>query len=171
MGDWEKPYRKVLQREEQLEQETLIQQYKDLYKKKYRQDVIFHPSNVHFKHLKELRQQVGDKASHYLYAFFEIREDWFMKQNHSLKCLLDNINKVAIHVEKSFQKKIELKEKRLVNHFCEACFKDLKLEVAMDFSFDDGKVIRCEDCLKSNKPLKKVDKASAIVLKMPEVPK
>lgn len=169
MSDWDKPYEKVFKKEETLELQSLLDQYRKLYREKYKQEIIFHPSNTHKQHLVDLRKLVGDKASQYLYEYFNMREDWFMKHNHSLKVLLDNINKISIQVEKKFQKKIESKEKRLIDYFCESCWKDIQKEVPMDFSFD-GKLIRCEECEKENRSLKKPE-ARVLKFSLPEMPK
>jgi hypothetical protein len=147
--DYEAPYRRLAAVEEQQQQNDLVDLYLKLYKEKYRQEFIVPVDRNHFKHIKDLRNVAGPKAMGILIAYFEMRDDWFSKQHHSLECLLKNINRVNAHLQQK-QKAQELKGLILLNFYCEACGELNSVPVKP--SYDGNTPYRCNTCIEKNRP-------------------
>ncbi len=174
--EYSKSYRKLAAVEDKIQQDSLLELYVMLYKDKYKNEPIFPVDNKQYKFVKELRQQVGDeKARTFLHSYFEIRDDWFSKQHHSLECLLKNINKVALFASKRSDTN-KLRGKLKMQFHCDSCWCEFTLICEPDFDYCN-KLVRCPECEGANKPLKRVSKEERrkTILKLgmmfPEMPK
>lgn len=124
--EFTKPYKKLQAVAELQEQNDLVDLYVHLFKEKYKTAYIVPVDRSHFKHIKTLRESMGPKALGILYAYFESRDDWFVKQQHSLECLIKNLNKVN-QALLTKERVSELRDKLLINLHCDACWKSFDL--------------------------------------------
>lgn len=142
--DFYKPYQKLQAVEEKLAQDTLLELYIMLYKDKYKNEPIFPVDNKQYRHIRDLKKQVGDKAMSFLHAYFSMRDDWFMKQQYSLDCLLKNLNKVSMVVSRRDDTR-KLQGKVRLTFSCDACWKPF--ELICDWNYDFlNKPVFCFEC-------------------------
>lgn len=151
--EYTKGYRKIAAAEELQVQNDLLDLYLRLYRERYKQEFIVPVDKKHFKHIKDLREAVGnERALGIIYAFFEVRDSWFEKQHHSLECLLKNINKLSQYVA-HLQRKQKLNGKLCIEMRCDACGNAFERILDPNHNFDE--IFRCADCMDENKPLYK----------------
>lgn len=160
-----KPYQRIAAAEEQLEHNSLLSLYIELYKKKYRAEPIFPVSNAHLTQIKDLRRAVKEKAYFFISSYFEMRDDWFEKQHYSLDCLLKNLNKVNTYLSSRTERTRDRGKIKLQFH-CDACWKGFTLTCDMHFDFLN-KPVFCEAC-GPNAKVKRLNKEErrATVLKL-----
>ena len=149
------PYKKIRAAEDLQESNYLLTVYRALYKNKFRNEPIFPLSNSHLTQIKDFRRLVGDQAQFVMEHYFTMKDDWFIKQQYSLDCLLKNINKVNGSYSSATRLTRSTNEIS-INWFCDSCWKPFVLTVSMQYDFD--KLTRCNECTAENKPWKRVDR-------------
>lgn len=151
----ERPYKKIQAAEDLVNSNALLDLYVTLYKKKYKAEPIFPVTREHLNLIKSFAQSTGPRAYGLLEHFFEMKDDWYHKQAHSLACLMNNLNKVNA----SYSQRVAAhKPSGLmhINTFCDACHAYFVLEVPMNH--DMNKTRRCGPCTKENRPVKTTSK-------------
>lgn len=172
--DLHKQYKRIQAAEDQMEVNNLLDLYISLYKKKFRNEPIFAPSNAHLTQIKDFKRLAKDKAYSIMNTYFQMNDDWFIKQHYSIDCLIKQINKVSTQAAKSIEIQ-SLKGKISLDFHCDACWKSMKLVCEPNFNFLD-KPVRCDECYAKDAPIKKLtkDERRQIILKLgaafPEVP-
>lgn len=172
--EFTRPYRRIAAAEESLERNALLDYYVKLYKQKYRAEPIFPITAVTQTQIKDLQRIMKDKAYATLTAYFQISDKWFEQQQYSLDCLLKNLSKVNVQIQK-LDNTQKLKGKLKMQFHCDSCWQEFTLICAPDYDFLNV-LVRCEPCTAANRPLKKISKEErrATVLKLgnafPDVP-
>ncbi len=171
---WNKQYTRLAAVEEQLDLNSFLDRYVELYKKKFRGEPIFGIDNIHFKHAKDIQKMAGTKAFALVEHYFSMHDKWFEDHAYSLDCLVKNLDRV--NADHSKRQPRELEGKLKIDFHCDACWKPFVLICDPTYDFLNA-AVRCEDCTKANKPLKKLSKKERrkTVLKLgaafPEMPK
>lgn len=158
--EYNQGYRRLAAVEEQQEISAIIDGYADLYRRRYK--VPFLPLNgaVHARQLKDFRMAAKDRAYELLNLYFESGDDWFVKQTHSVECLLKNLNKLnALSLNRAGNRK--LKDSLRIPFYCDACWDlfDLVCEPTFDFL---NVLVRCPFCAAAKKPLRRISKEERI---------
>lgn len=152
-----KQYRRIAAAEDLIESNALLELYVRLYKKKYRGEPLFHVNNVHLTQIKDFKKHAKEHAYGIMQHYFEMRDDWFIKQAYSLDCLIKNLHRVSadytsrttVHRQKG---QVELE------FFCDACWKPFNLICDLNYNFLNNPV-RCPECKTLNAPLRRVNPA------------
>lgn len=152
----QEPYRKLDQVADLQENNFYLDVYISHYKNRYRNEPIFDLSNIHFKYIKDLRKLVGNKTGEVLEHYFEMKDDWFYKQQHSLECLIKNINAVVNSLSSRARPSFGNSKMMNVDFHCDACWKAFVLTCPLNYDFNT--FTRCEQCEKEDRPLKTVTK-------------
>jgi hypothetical protein len=167
------PYKKIQAAEDLVNSNALLDLYVVLYKKKYKDEPLFGVNKEHLNLIRSFSKSAGHKSYGLLEHFFEMKDDWFHKQAHSLSCLMNNLGKV--HASYSQKNAVARPAGTMrINTFCDACWGYFVLEAPGNYNFDKPK--RCSDCIDNNVPLKRVTKeerakAVKIISKsFPEIP-
>lgn len=145
-----KPYKKIAAAEELIEANSLLDLYIDMYKRKYKTEPIFNVTRAHTTQIKDLQRLTKGQGRVFISEYFQMRDDWFHKQQYSLDCLIRNLNKVAVAVKKR-EAHVDLKGKMIIQIICDSCHKELRLYWPMDSTFVT-KTVRCEVCERENRP-------------------
>lgn len=152
---WNKQYRRLDTVQEQQEQDFLMQVYSSCYKRKFKTEPIFPVSNVHLTLMRDFRKLVGPKASELIETYFNMVDDWFIKQHYSLDCLIKNAGKVNAYFSSKMEHKA-LSGCMSIEAHCDSCWKAFPLTVKI--GHDQNKLTRCPDCETKNLPCKKTTK-------------
>lgn len=151
-----KSYRKVAAAEELIETNTLLELYSTLYKKKYKGEPIFPFNKYHLQQIKDFKRATGEKAYYILQHYFTMRDPWFESQAYSVECLIKNLNRInadfssknSIHTPSGYME---------IDFYCDACWVKFLLKAPMSWDLTT-RFIRCPDCEKEDRPLKRVSK-------------
>lgn len=171
--DYIKPYKKLAAAEDLLESNALLTQYIDLYKRKFKGVPIFPVNRAHLTTIKDFAKAAGPQAHAMIEHYFEMRDEWFIKQAYSLDCLLRNIQKVGASLSQSSSRRVN-NAKMQINWGCDSCWKEFLLVVSIHYDF--SKITRCKDCEEKNRPYVTVNKEerarfmSNIAKAFPEIP-
>lgn len=141
-----KPYKKAQAVEEQIEFDSLMDYYRDRYKREYYTSPIFN-NEAHGRTLiKDLKRLMGIKSRDVITTYFEMKDDWFVKQMHSLDCLLRNLNKVNSVLEKKTGTVQSGNSRRIrMTMSCDSCWK--QFEYVRDWKEDfTTKPVFCNAC-------------------------
>ena len=77
----------------------VIATYCEIFKQKFEKTPVV--MGVQANHAKILTRDLGaEKACQYVKAYLSMNDSWFMKRDYSFSCLIENINKVGIFLEK-----------------------------------------------------------------------
>ncbi len=153
---WNNPYKKLQAVEDQIEEGSLMQSYVDLYRKKFRGEPLIDVNKVSIAQVKHLKSVAKDKAHALLHHYFEMRDDWFVKQAYSLDCLIKNLNKVnASYSQRTTNHKDSGKIQ--VQFSCDSCSREFTLVCDMHYNLVNKRT-RCIDCERDDKPGKVVTK-------------
>lgn len=172
--DFDKPYRKLIAANDKIEDETLMQEYIHLYKQKFRGQPLFDVNRVHLAQIKHFRSLTKENAHALLNHYFTIKDPWFENQAYSIGCLISNLQKVSA----SFTQKTTVRKdtgKLMMEFGCDSC--GIQFTMIEDLNADYSKIIRCEKCVKENRPVLKTtpEQRRASNLKLgtvtPEFPK
>lgn len=151
------PYRKLAAVEELQDSNALLDLYVKLYKKKFRGEPIFPVSKAHLTQIKDFRKNAGDKAYELLQHYFEMKDEWFIKQAYSLDCLLRKIHIVAAsYSQKVGKEQVPAGKERVIEFNCDSCWRPFMLPTS--FKHDPDKQVRCPECERENKAPKRVTK-------------
>ena len=149
------PYKKLKKAEDLVNSNALLDEYVRLYKERYKGLPVFPASNTHLNMIKSFASAAGHKAYALLETFFEMSDPWYVQHGHSIDCLLNNISKVnAVFSQKTATKK--LAGNINLHTFCDCCHKFMIAVVKANHNYDTPN--KCEECEKSNAPLKRVTK-------------
>lgn len=168
-------YKRIAAAEDLVQSNALLDLYISLYKKKYRGEPIFPVSRAHHTQIKDFARNAGDKAHGIMQFYFEMKDEWFIKQAYSLDCLLKNLHRIAAEYSQRTGTAQKLKGKLKIQFHCDACWQEFTLICAPEYDFLNV-LVRCEPCTTANKPLKKISKEErrATILKLgsafPDVP-
>lgn len=154
-------YGKIQAAQDQQEQSYLVDVFSRCWKNKFYSFPLFPTSNYHFVQMRNLKKEAGDKAAELIEHYFEIKDEWFIKQAYSLDCLCKNINKVnaSLASRATHERAGDL----LIRYACDACEKQIDLRVPSNYKFIFE---RCEDCIKANRPFKfstKEERARSVI--------
>lgn len=163
-----KPYKKLAAVEEQIESNSLLDLYIDLYKRKYKTEPIFPVTRVHMTQIKDLQRLTKGQARVFISEYFQINDEWIKKQHHDLPTLLKSLNKLSAIIAKRDGQK-DLRGKLTIQFHCDACQREFTLLWPMNSTYCD-KLVRCHECERQNKPTQKINMKTKLVCKLPEVP-
>lgn len=160
-------YKRIAAAEDVVEQNTLLDEYIRCYKNKYRGEPIFSVDNIHFRHIKTIRQSAKEKSRALINHFFAMKDDWFEKQAYSLDCLVKNLHRVNSDYSNRIEPQRKMQGKLKMQFHCDACWQEFTLICAPEYDFLNV-LVRCEPCTAANRPLKKISKEErrATVLKL-----
>lgn len=150
--EWSKPYRKIKAAEDLIQENTLLDDYVRLYKKKFRGEPLVGVSRIHQAQIKHLVAISGDKAHHLLEHYFTMKDEWFIKQAYSLDCLIKNIHKVSADFSQRITRHKD-SGKISIATTCDSCWKPFVLVCDLHFNYYD-RPSRCPECEKENKPIR-----------------
>lgn len=172
--DFYRPYQKLQAVQDLEDQNFLLECFSSHWKLKYRSDYIYPVTRAHIGLIKGFKQQAGTLASELIEHFFQMKDEWFLKQRYSLDCLCKNINAVnASYTLKRVHR--NLSGEIRIQVFCDSCEKELELCVPFKYDFDTA--TRCVECTQGNKPTKRTTKAQrqkaihGFGIAFPELPK
>ena len=149
-------YKRIAAAEELVNSNALLDLYSRLYKKKYRGEPIFPVSNAHLTQIKDFSRAVGDKAHGIMQHYFEMKDDWFIKQAYSLDCLIKNIHKVSASYSQRTNREHLHAGKRENQVYCDACWEEFTLLCDMNHDWD--RPIICDTCKQTGKKPKRLTK-------------
>lgn len=164
--DYNKQYTRIAAAEDLVEQNSLMQDYIVLYKKKFRGEPLVDVGRTHIAQIKHLKNTAKEKAHALLHHYFQMQDPWFIQQAYSLDCLIKNLHKVhASFSQRTTAHRDSSNVKMEI--FCDACWKEFTYVCSMQYDFLN-KTVRCEECERENKPVKKVSKEQrrATILKL-----
>lgn len=168
-------YKRIAAAEEQLERQGLLDYYIKLYKQKYRAEPIFPVTAAVQTQIKDLQRIMKERSYDAITAYFQIHDKWFEQQHYSLACLLKNLSKINVQIQRNTTR-VKMEGKLSVEISCDCCWKKFKLVCDANVSFLD-KPVRCEECAKSGARVKIPSKEErrAAVLKLgnafPDMPR
>lgn len=154
--NYKKTYGKINAAQEQQEQNLLVDVFASGWKAKHKGNYIFPVTNSHFQQMRDFRKAAGTNAAQLIEHYFTMRDEWFIKQRHSLDCLCKNLNLVNA----SYSSQAHAREHAGGMHVpfhCDSCWKPFELLAPITYNFD--RPTRCPDCEKVNRPVKHTTKA------------
>ncbi len=151
-----RPYKKLAAVEEQIESNSLLDHYVDLYKRKYRTEPIFPVTRVHMTQIKDLQRLTKGQARVFISEYFQMKDDWISKQHHSMDCLLKSLNKIGASVAKRDAVK-DLKGKIKLQFHCDSCWNEFTFICDSNFKYCD-EFVQCEECKRVKARPKRVSK-------------
>lgn len=149
-SDWNKPYQKIAAAQELIEESSLMQSYIDLYRKKFRGEPLVGVNSVHLAQVKHLKNTAKDRAHALLHHYFEMKDEWFIKQAYSLDCLIKNLHKVNASYS---QRTTHHKDSGMIQlqFGCDSCGREFTLVCDMHYNLVNKRT-RCVDCEREDKP-------------------
>lgn len=152
----EAPYRKVQAAENLVNSNALLDYYVLEYKKKFRNQPILPVDNSHLTTAKDIAKATGNRAYAIVEHYFTMDPDgWYSKNGYTIEFLKRNLAAVNTSLSK-LTPRHNKSDTINVHTFCDCCWKDMIRVVRFDHNYDDPN--RCENCIASGTPLKRVTK-------------